>query len=142
MAVKTVKVGPGRLTIGASEDLMVLESQVRSCAVEPEVDTEDPVPVLSGEFIAGKVTETFKLTGTFLQDLDTAAGVTEYTWDKAGTEQPFEFVPSTAKGKAVKGTIVVASTKIGGDVGENAEADFEFSCVGKPTIGTPTVPEG
>lgn len=138
MPVKTVKNGPGKLTIGATDDLLILQSQVTACAVEPEAESEDPIPVLSGEFVAGKYTEKYKLTGTFFQDLGTEKGVTEYTWANGGKTVPFEYAPNTAAGKAVSGNLVVVPTTIGGEVGEDATAEFEFTIVGKPTIGTPT----
>lgn len=138
MAVKTTRVGAGTLTLGDTADLQTLASQVLSCAVEPEADTEDPTEVLSGEFVEGAYTESYNLTGEFFQDLDTAAGVTEYTWEKSGQVVPFVFVPNTAKGKQVSGNVQIVATKIGGDVGENGTAEFEFRCIGKPTIGAVT----
>lgn len=140
MAVKTTRVGAGTLTFGAELDLMTLSSQVLSCAVEPEGDSEDPQEVLSGEFVEGAYSETFNLTGEFFQDLDTAAGVTEYTWEKSGQVVPFTFVPNTAKGKQITGNARIVATKIGGDVGENGTAEFEFAIIGKPTIGAVTAP--
>lgn len=139
MAVKTTRVGAGTLTLGDAEDLMTFASQVLSCAVEPEGDSEDPQEVLSGEMVEGAYSETYNLTGEFFQDLDTAAGVTEYTWTNSGKVVPFKFVPNTAKGKQVAGNLRVVATKIGGDVGENATAEFEFAIIGKPTIGAVTV---
>lgn len=140
MAVKTVKVGPGILTFGSEDDLIQCSSQVTSCAIEPDTDTDDPIMVLSGESVAGKYTESYKLTGTFLQDFASEKGVTEYTWDNGGKTVPFSFTPATAGGRSVTGRVQIVPTKIGGDVGENADADFEFGCIGKPSLGPVTVP--
>ena len=41
-----------------------------ACSVEPSTDTEDSIPVLSGEEIDGDDTDTAELTGTILQSYD------------------------------------------------------------------------
>lgn len=139
MAVKTTRVGAGTLTLGSAEDLMTLSSQVITCAVEPEGDSEDAQEVLSGEFIEGAYSETFNLTGEFFQDLSDTAGVTEFTWTNSGQVVPFKFVPNTAKGKEVSGNLRVIATKVGGEVGQNATAEFEFPIIGKPSIGAVSI---
>lgn len=136
MAVSTVVGGPGKLTLGAAGTLKTLTAQVRSCTLEPSVDTGDSIVTLSGESVGGARTESFALTGTILQDLGATAGITEWLYSNAGTTQPFVFTPSTASGKQITGSVVIEAISIGGEVGSVLESDFEWQTVGnRPTIG-------
>jgi len=92
--------------------------------------------VLSGEELAAQESASlsYKLAGTVVQDID-AAGFTAYTWDNAGEEQPFAFVPNTAEDREVTGTVRLVPLTIGGDVKLRNTADFSFSIIGTPTFG-------
>lgn len=139
MAISVTNGGPGKLTLGAAGTLKTLTAQVRSCTLEPSVDTGDTITTLSGESVGGARTESFVLTGTILQDLGATAGITEWLYSNAGTTQPFAFAPSTAAGKQITGSVVIEAVSIGGEVGEVLESDFEFKVVGnRPSIGAIT----
>ncbi|MFT4299320.1 MAG: hypothetical protein QM597_06780 [Aeromicrobium sp.] len=134
MAIKYYKTGPGSIIFGEPGDTAEYSSQVKEIAIEPEVSDGDPLPVLSGEELPGDDEESCKLTGTAIQDL-TGGGFTTWTWENAGTVVPFVFIPNSATERQVSGEVKVRRTKIGGAVKEIAEADFEFPCVGIPTLG-------
>lgn len=136
MAIETMKVGPGKLSIGDADDLTQFESQILSAILEPEVEKGDPITVLSGEKRSGNRTEAWKLTGNMLQDLGATDSRTEWLFDHRGEDHPFEYAPNNAKGKKVTGTLTVEAVAIGGDVDENGESEFEFELVGEPKIET------
>lgn len=119
MVVKTYTLGPGSLTLGAAGTLLTASAQVRSFTVKASenVTTKDPVPVLSGETIAGSesVTHSWTVEGTFLQDL-AAAGVIDWSWANRGTEQALTFIPNTAAGRKVTCTIIPVPLDLGGDL--------------------------
>lgn len=137
MPIVSHKLGPGTLELGSGP--LDVSIQVTSCKVTPSenVDTSDPVPVLSGDELAADedVTFTYVLEGSFLQDL-VAAGVVDWSWTNAGTEQAFVFVPNTAAGRQVSGTLKPVPLTIGGDeVKARMGSDFTWRIVGTPTFG-------
>ena len=140
MAVKTLTVGPGKLQIGDSENITTFESQTRSCKLVPNVDTDDPIDVLSGEQIAGDRSEAFTLEGTFLQDFGATLSTTEWLFEHRGESHPFEYTPNNSAGKKITGTLQVEAIDIGGDVKTKAESDFEFQLLGAPVIVAATPP--
>ena len=93
MPIKSYKL-KGSLTLGTTP--LDVSCQVTSVSVNPteNVDTEDAIHVLCGEVLPASdtVDYSYTLSGTVLQDLSTG-GVVDYTWDNAGQEVPFEFVP-------------------------------------------------
>lgn len=133
MPVEYITVGPGTLTIGASGSLQDFSAQATSVKLTPSVDNGDPINVLSGEQVAGDRSESFTLDGTFLQDLG-ADSLTEWLFTNRGTEQPFVFVPSTAAGRQISGSLIVEAIDIGGDVKTKPTSDFSFVIVGAPAI--------
>jgi hypothetical protein len=134
MAVNTITVGAGSLTIGASTALVNFSGQVTSCRLVPSVDQGDNIAVLSGESVAGDRTESWTLEGTLLQDFGTANGTTEKLFTMRGATHVFEFIPNTAKGKKITGSLVVEAIEIGGDVNTKPTSDFTFTLVGTPVI--------
>lgn len=134
MPIKSFKVGPGELIFGEPGDVNEFSAQVTAATVEPSVDTEDDVPVLSGEVLPGEDEETFVLTGSGLQDI-TATGFTTWTWENAGTVVPFIYIPHSETARQISGEIKVRRTNIGGEVKARATADFEFPIVGVPVLG-------
>lgn len=135
MAVNTVTIGAGQLTIGAVADLINFSSQTTSVKLVPSVDQDDAIRVLSGESVAGDRTESFTLEGTILQDLGAESSTTEWLFEHRGETHVFEFVPNTAKGVKVTGSLVAEAVEIGGDAGTKPTSDFEFVVVGDPLIG-------
>lgn len=136
MAVKTITIGAGTLTLGESGTLRDFSSQVTACRLEPSVNKGDPTNVLSGEQAPGDRSETFVLAGTILQDFGEADAVVEFCFTNRGTEMPFEFIPNTTKGRKVTGRCVVEAVNIGGDVKTKPTSDFSFDLVGEPTLGS------
>lgn len=140
MPIKSFKVGPGELIFGAPGAPNEFSAQVTSATIEPSVDTEDDVPVLSGEVLPGEDEETAVLTGSLLQDI-TESGITTWTWENAGQVVPFVYIPNSELARQVTGEVKVRRTNIGGDVKTRAESDFEFPCIGMPDLGdVPTGP--
>ncbi|MFE4078209.1 hypothetical protein [Paenarthrobacter sp. YIM B13468] len=125
----------GTLTIGAAADLTNFSSQLTSIKLVTSSDTSDPVPVLSGETVAGEFSETQTLEGTMFQDLGTASKML-WLYDNAGETHVFEFIPSTAAGKKFTGSLVVASpAEIGGDAKSKPTTDISFQVIGKAVAG-------
>lgn len=138
--IDTITVGAGTLSLGETGSLTQLESQVTSCRLVPDVTVDDPINVLSDEQAAGDRSESFTLQGTLLQDFGRATGVdiSHWLYEHRGEEMPFEFVPSTSKGKSITGILVVEAVDIGGDVKTKPTSDFEWQVIGAPTISGTT----
>lgn len=135
MAIKRYKMGPGTLQIDGTD----YSAQVRACRVafSTNTTTTEETPVLSGEKIDGSASSssTAALTANLVQDLD-AAGMVEWSWLNSGQEVPVTFIPSTAKGREVTGTIVVAPIDLGGDVEDDRpSSDVSWPFVGMPVLG-------
>ena len=143
MPARTVKLGPGKLTIGTTPNDFTC--QVISARVEWEVDEGDDVTVLCGETVKGARTYSASLSATILSDLGLTPGtsIIEYSWTNKGTQAPFNFVPNTVAAKGVTGTVVIDPISVGGDEsGQNMQSDFEFAIVGTPAIGVATFEAG
>lgn len=133
MPPKTVKVGPGTLTIGEVGTPLDFTAQVTSASVVWKKNKEDNTPVLSGEEVDGDVSYTATLKATVFQDLSDE-GLVDYTWAHKGEVVPFTFTPSTAAGKAITGNVVVDPLDVGGDVKKKATSDLEWDCSGEPEL--------
>lgn len=135
MAVQSFKQGPGSLTFNAGAQ--VASAQVTKCAVEADesVKSTDAVPVLSGEELPAEETAalSWKLTGSVVQDIQ-AAGLVAFTWDHAGEEVTFAFVPNTVEDRQVSGTVRIVPLALGGDVGARNTSDLSWSIIGTPTL--------
>lgn len=135
MAIEYFTMGPGSLALGAGP--LAVEGQVEEFAVEctENVKTTDPKPMLSGEdkITADKVTHSWKATGVLQQDL-AAAGVVAYSWDNMGDEVAFTFVPSTAEGRKVTGTLRLVPIKVGGKAGDDPTSPITWAIIGTPVL--------
>lgn len=129
MAVKTQKLGPGVLRFGETASEQEFSSQVTSVLIEPDFDSEDNIPVLSGEEVPGDETETYVLSGEFLQEYSMESLL---VWCKAnsGTVLPFTFTPNSSAGFSVTGSVIIRAVAIGGDVKTSNTSEFEFPGVG------------
>lgn len=129
MAVKTQKLGPGILRFGSTGTEQEFASQCTKVELKPEFDSEDAVPVLSGEDVPGDVTESYTLGGEFLQEFSMESLI---AWCKAnsGTVLPFVFVPNSSSGFQVTGSAQIRAVAIGGDVKKSNTTEFEFPGVG------------
>jgi hypothetical protein len=140
MPAKVTKLGPGKLTVGAT-GVQDFTCQVTAARVEWSVDSEDAVLTLCGDSVPGARTYSASLTATIYNDLGSTPGIVEYSWTNKGSQQPFVFQPSTVTGvKQVVGNLIIDPISVGGDeVGQNMESDIEWEIVGAPTLTTPTV---
>lgn len=138
MAVNTLTMGPGSLTIGDVGDLQAFQSQITNARLVPNVDQGDALNVLSGESVPGDRDESWTLAGTIVQDLGAgiagADSLVEWLFVNRGTTLPFIFVPNTAAGRQVSGSLTVEAVEIGGDVKSKPTSDFEFQVSGDPVI--------
>lgn len=134
MPVKSDKLGPGTLTIGATGTAAQFAAQLTACSVEPSTDTEDPIPTLSGEEIEGDDTDTAELTGTVLQSYD-ADSLLLWAQDHRGDKLPFTFIPNNDSDLQVTGTVKIRRLRIGGDVKTRNTSDFTFPIIGDYTVG-------
>lgn len=137
MPVKTQKLGPGVLRFGETASEQEFASQVTEVILEPDFDSEDPVPVLSGEEVPGDETETYTLSGEFLQEFSMTSLI---VWCKSnsGTVMPFTFTPNTNAGFTVTGSVLIRSVAIGGEVKKSNTTEFEFPGVGEWDINETT----
>lgn len=134
MAIKSHKLGPGSLTFGAVASQQEFASQLRNCVLTPDVEEEDPIPVLSGEEMAGDEEYTWTIGGSILDDYS-ADSLAVWANTNKGEEMPFEFLPNAETGTLkVTGTAKIRPIAIGGDVKTRNENDFEFKVVGQPSM--------
>lgn len=136
MTIKTTKVGPGTLTIGATGSLTEFSSQAKNARVVPDVETSDPFYVLSGEQAEGDRTESWQLAGTLVQDFGQDDSTTEWLFEHRGERHPFTYTPNSSTGKQITGELIVEAIEIGGDANTKPTSDFEFVVIGQPVIGT------
>lgn len=129
MPVKSDKLGPGTLSIGATGTEEQFAAQLTACSVEPSVDTEDDITVLSGDVLAGDETETAELTGTILQSYDLDS-LLLWAQEKRGQTLPFTFIPNNDGALQVTGEVKIRRIRIGGDVKTRNTSDFTFPIVG------------
>jgi hypothetical protein len=135
MAGTATKLGPGTLVIGDTvAPSLDMSCQLSGAKVAWDKDKEDDTPTLCGDTVAGATTYTGKLSGTVLIDLSDD-GLVDFTWTNKGQQFPFVFIPNTAAGKQITGTVTVDPLDVGGDeVKKNMTSDFEWDCVGMPEL--------
>lgn len=128
------KVGPGSLVFGEVGTEKVFEAQILEATVEPDVETEDDEEVLSGEVIPGE--DEFSATIKFkcIQDIK-LNGIVRWSWTNKGVVVPFVYIPNTVEDTQITGECKVRPITVGGTVGQRADSDVEFPCVGFPAIG-------
>lgn len=130
MDIKSHKLGPGFLKFGLTASAQEFGSQCTAVTLEPSVDEEDNIPVLSGEELDGDETESYVLSGSFLQDYSGMTSLLVWCKTNAGNVLPFEFTPSSEGGLLIKGSVKIRAVAIGGDVKTRNTTDFEFKGVG------------
>lgn len=139
MALKSIQLGPGLLTLTIGEAPgTVVEA---SCLVEAATVAWDKTKVddkrrLCGDTLVGATTYTSSLTGTFDQDLDDPAGLLWTTWAHKGELATFVYVPNTDAAAQVTGTLTLDPLDVGGSTeDDNLQSDFEWAIVGEPVLG-------
>ena len=133
------KTGPGSLVLGETGSEEEFNMAVTTCQVEWDVDSDDDIPLLSGDVLAGDDEYTAVLTGELVQDIS-ATGINTWSWENKGTVQPFVFIPNTVEDRQVTGEVKVMPVTVGGEVKKRAVADFEWACVGEPALGDVPAP--
>lgn len=128
MAVKSNKLGPGRLTFGAVGSSSEWGTSISNARVVPEAGDGEVITVLSGDEIVDAEDETWKLEGTVYQAYD-AESLLVWANTNTGTEQEFVFVPDDSNVLKVTGRALVRSLAIGGDVKARNTSDFSFKAV-------------
>jgi hypothetical protein len=136
MTANSVRLGPGTLTFGETATVMDASCQLANGVVAWDKDADDPIRVLCGDTVAGNVTYSATLSGTFLQDLTVQDGLVNYTWINKGVTVPFEFVPNSDAGATVTGNVTVDPLDVGSDeeYGAVMDSDFEWDIVGEPVL--------
>ena len=145
MTVNSVKLGPGTLQLGETGTGFDASCQMTGGIVGWDKDKADDITALCGDIVAGGTTYSATLSGTFIQDLGEDDGLVAYTWTNKGTEVPFVFTPNDASGQAVNGRCIIDPIDVGStdDYGSTMTSDFEWDCVGEPTLAPfVAAPEG
>jgi hypothetical protein len=124
--------GPGTFTVGAIGDPVDFSAQLASCTVKWAVAEEDPVPVLSGDQLEGDETWTATVSGNFIQDWEDD-GIGTWSWEQKGVPTPFTYYPSSGA-KGVAGVLKPRPLDMGGEAKKTMRSDFEWPCVGEPTL--------
>lgn len=143
MPVKSYVLGPGTLELGTNPDNLDVSAQVRSMLVRAaeRVTRVEPIPVLSGEELAGteSVAHDFTLVGNVIQD-PTVGGMVDFTWTNRGVPVFLRFVPSTTQGREVTGIVVPVPLDFGGDVDRTTrpEAAITWRFTEDPDLGSVT----
>ena len=140
MATTAHSLGPGQLTIGETGSGQEFGGQVTTCTIEPDFNQDDDTPVLDGGVVAGDLTESWSLSGEFLQDYS-ANSLILWCADHSGEEMAFTFKPRKDQPLQATGTLTVRAVPFGGDVKTRNTSEFEFSIVGTPKITATTAGE-
>lgn len=136
MPVNSTVLGPGRLEFGEVGTLMDFSCQVTSVTVSMEPEREDPTPTLCGDSLIGESSYTATLEATLVQDL-AETGIVAWSWENRGSTMPVVFVPNSAAGAEVTGSVVIDPISIGGDVKVRNTSDVSWSFVGEPELAWP-----
>lgn len=134
MPVKSDKLGPGVLTFGETASAEEWSAQLTKCLVEPKTDTEDSIPVLSGEEIGGEDTDSAELSGTILQSYDKDS-LLMWAHRHHGEEMTFKFIPNAGAELQVTGRVKIQRLAIGGDVKTRNTSDFTYPIIGNYDLG-------
>lgn len=130
MTVSTEVLGPGTLEIGEVGTEIDASCLVNNCKITVTKDQADSTTKLCGDKRAGAVTYTFTLSGNVDTDIGEAAGLFALSNTAKGTQQDFEFTPSTAKGTKAIGKLVIDPLAFGADeMGADLTSDFEWTIV-------------
>ena len=132
--------GPGVLKFGTGETENDFSCQVSNVKITPDFDADDSIPVLCGGEVPGEVAYSAELEAEFLQDFD-ANGCLAWSWENAGKQVAFEFIPSLAHAAKFTGTVTVHPMEVGGDVRKKNTSSIKWPTVGLP-VADFTAPAG
>lgn len=125
--------GPGSLVFGVTGTELDMSCQVAECAIEFDKDTEDSETMLCGDVIAGERTYSAVLRLVVKQDYETG-GVIDWTWQHAGEQVPFEFIPRLSSVATATGQVIVDPLNLGGTVKSRNSSEAEWDIVGMPAF--------
>lgn len=128
MAVKTHKLGPGSLSLGAVADVREFGVALSSATLTPSASEGDTIAVLSGDEFIDDGEETWTLDGTLYQSYDEDSLI-KWCFDNSGTTMPFTFVPSDEAALVATGSVLVRSIAMGGEVKTRNTSDFSFRVI-------------
>lgn len=127
--------GPGTLKIGATATLIDVSCLVNNALIAADKDEGDSTTKLCGTVRPGSVTYNYHMSGNVDTDVADQAGLFALSHDAKGTEQDFEYTPSTEAGTKATGKLVIDPLDFGGDeMGTTMTSDFDFTIVGDPTF--------
>lgn len=131
----STNLGPGTLQIGATGTEIDFSCQVNNARIATDKSQDDAQTKLCGTQTPGRITYVHSLTGNLDTDITEQDGIFKFSWDHAGEQVPFEFVPNTVAGTAASGTLVIDPLDFGADeYGAPLDSDFEWTVIGKPTF--------
>jgi hypothetical protein len=129
--VQDGQLGPGTLKIGTVGSQIDCSCLLNNAKIVATVDQTDPTTKLCGDVRRGTRKYTFALQGNVDTDIADAAGLFAISQSGKGTEQAFEYVPSTAEATSATGTLVLDPLDFGADeMGADLTSDFEWGIVG------------
>lgn len=131
VTVKSDRLGPGTLSLGAEGSAEQWADSLTKIAIEPSVDRDDDTNLLSGKTLPGEVQLTYTLQGTVLQSY-AKDSLIEWCFANRLEQVPFVYVPSNTAKRARKGTVEILPITDGGDVKARNTSDFEFRIIGEP----------
>jgi hypothetical protein len=142
MVANSTRLGPGTLTLGDTASPLDFSCQLQNGVVAWDNDADDDITVLCGDVVAGARTYTATFSGTFLQDLAEETGIVNYSWTNKGLAVDFSYTPNNTAAAVVAGTLTVDPLDVGSteDYGAVMTSDFEWDCVGEPTLTIPATP--
>lgn len=129
MAVRSHKLGPGRLTFGEAGSEYEAGAQATEASVNVKYDEGDPIYTLSGEQIPGDTKETATLAAKILQDYDLGSFLI-WAQTNNGKRIKFTFQPDSGRELTVVGEVLVRPLQIGGPVKSRNSSDLEWQIMG------------
>lgn len=145
MTVKSHRLGPGSLKLGAVGSEVEFAASCTKCSVEPDSKDGDVIPVLSGDELDEGDEDTYTLKASVLQDYDLKSLIV-WSHVNAGAVVPFTFRPDNDRALGVKGEVKVKRLSIGGDVKKRNESDLEwpgrngmYDLIDAASPGTPVI---
>jgi len=131
----TGQLGPGVLKIGEIGTEIDVSCYVNNAAVEWSDSKTDDTTKLCGAVRAGVTTFTAQLTGNIDVDAGNESGLFALSWNEKGSQQPFEFTPSTELGTTASGILTIKPLRFGADeYGGDLTSDIAWDIVGDPVL--------
>ena len=131
----TGQLGPGVLKIGEVGSEIDVSCYVNNAQVEWTDSATDPTTKLCGAVRAGVTTFTAQLTGNVDVDAGNDSGLFALSWTEKGSQQPFEFTPSSELGTTVTGTLTIKPLTFGASAyGDDLTSDISWDIVGDPVL--------